>query len=91
MNRILKYDFGRLSPGIKTVTIKGELHHILDIQDQGDHLVMWASVGHSVKSQDITVDVRYTGDTEPNKTYYKTIQDDYGLVYHIYLEYPLYD
>ena len=85
MNRIYKYDFGRLSPGIKTVTIDNELRHILDIQEQGTHLMMWAAVGANIKPQDFTIDVRWTGDAEPNKTYFKTIQGFDGLVYHIYI------
>ena len=85
MNRIYKYDFGRISPGIKTVTVYNELHRILDIQEQGNCLVMWASVGDDLKPQYFTIDVRYTGDVEPDKTYFKTIQDSYGLVYHIYI------
>lgn len=89
MKRIFKYDFGRLSPGIKTITIDNEVHHILDIQEQGDHLVMWASVGANIKPQNFTIDVRWTGEAEPNKTYFKTIQGFDGLVYHIYLEYAI--
>ena len=85
MNRIYKYDLGKLGPGIKTITIDNELSHILDIQEQGTHLMMWASVGANIKPQDITIDVRYTGDTEPNKRYFKTIQGFDGLVYHIYI------
>jgi hypothetical protein len=85
MKRIFKYDFGRLSPGLKTITIDNSIYRILDIQEQGYHLVMWVSVWDDIKPQDFTIDVRLTGDTEPNKIYFKTIQSMDGLVYHIYI------
>ena len=85
MNRIFKYDFGPLLTGIKTITIDNEVRHLLDIQEQDDHLVMWASVGANIKPKDFTIDVRWTGEAEPNKTYFKTIQSSNGLVYHIYI------
>ena len=91
MNKIYKYDLGRLSTGLKIVPIDNELNHILDIQEQGTHLMMWVSVGTNIKPQNIIINVRYTGDPEPDATYLKTIQGYDGFVYHIYLEYPVYD
>ena len=85
MNRIFKYDFGLLTHGIKTVTVDNEIIHIMDIQEQSGHIVMWVSVGANIKPQDITIDVRWTGQVEPHKTYFKTIQGFDGLVYHIYI------
>jgi hypothetical protein len=85
MTRIFKYDFGSLSLGTKTTTINNALVRILDFQEQYGHLVMWASVWDDVPPMEITVDVRWTGDVEPDKQYYKTIQGSDGLVYHIYI------
>lgn len=82
--RIFKYDFGPLSTGTKTVTVDNAIAYILDFQEQYGHLVMWASVWEDINPTEVTVDVRWTGEVEPNKSYYKTIQSSNGLVYHIY-------
>lgn len=85
MNTIFKYNFGPISPGIKTVTIDNEFVCLLDIQEQDGDFVMWAHVGTNMKPQNVTIDVRWTGEVAPNKTYIKTIQGSDGLVYHIYI------
>lgn len=85
MNRIFKYNFGILRPGIQTITVDNEINYIMDFQEQYGNLVMWASVGANIKPQDVTIDVRWTGDVAPNKRYFKTIQGSDGLVYHIYI------
>ena len=85
MNRIFKYDFGPLNPGSQTIMISNVLSTILDFQEQYGHLVMWASASSEVDPHPMTIDVRWTGETEPNKTYFKTIQGSDGLVYHIYI------
>lgn len=84
MNRIYKYDFGPLSPGTQTVIVNNVIDRILDFQEQYGHLVMWASVREDIASITLTVDVRWTGDAEPARSYCKTIQGSDGLVYHIY-------
>ena len=85
MNRIYKYDFGPLSHGTKIVTVNNSITRILDFQEQYGHLVMWASVWEDIEPLEISVDVRWTGDAEPDRIYHKTIQGSDGLVYHIYL------
>ena len=85
MNRIYKYDFGPLSPGIKTITIDNEVNYLLDIQEQYGNLVAWVSVSDSIKPCTFGVDVRWTGEVAPDKRYITTIQGSDGLVYHIYL------
>ena len=85
MNRIFKYNFGMLRPGIQTITVDNEINYIMDFKEQHGNLVMWSTVGANIKPQDITIDVKWTGDAEPNKTYFKTIQGSDGLVYHIYI------
>lgn len=85
MTRIFKYDFGRLNPGRQTIMIHNKLHFILDFQEQDGNLVMWASVSNEKAPIPFSIDVRWTGETEPNMTYFKTIQGSDGLVYHIYI------
>lgn len=84
MTRIYKYDFGPLRPGTKTVTVDNRMAYILDFQEQYGNLVMWVSVWDDICPTEVTVDVRWTGEVEPERAYYKTIQGSDGLVYHIY-------
>ena len=85
MSRIFKYDFGPIGRGIKTITANNPVYQILDIQEQDGNLVMWANVGDSVAPHNIYIEVVWTGEATPNKTYFKTIQDSDGLVYHIFI------
>lgn len=91
-NRIYKYPFGILSRGEFTATINnGQLSNILDIQEQADHLMLWASVDidQMVSPQKIKVKICWTGDPEPDLNYWiywKTIQASDGLVYHVYID-----
>ena len=85
MNRIFKYDFGRLNPGRQTIVLDNKPNYILDFQEQDGNLVMWASVSDMEGCFLFNIDVRWTGETEPNMTYFKTIQGSDGLVYHIYI------
>lgn len=85
MTRIFKYEFGPLNPGHQTIMIHNKMHLILDFQEQNGQLVMWASVSEEKVSRPFSIDVRWTGESEPNMTYFKTIQGSDGLVYHIYI------
>lgn len=85
MNRIFKYNFGPLSPGVKTITIYNKVSYILDFQEQDGCLVMWACVGESAPPKEVQLNVRWTGDAEPEGQYVRTIQGSDCLVYHIYL------
>lgn len=85
MNRIFKYEFGRLNPGRQTIVAHKKINRILDFQEQYGYLVMWASVSDEDQTCPVNIDVRWTGETEPNMTYFKTIQGSDGLVYHIYI------
>lgn len=91
-NRIYKYPFGILSRGEFTATINnGQLSDILDVQEQANHLVLWASVDiNQTGSQQINIKVCWTGDQEPDLdrwVYWKTIQGSDGLVYHVYIDF----
>ena len=85
MGRIFKYDFGPLSPGTKTITVDNEINYIMDFQEQYGNLVMWASVGDNVKPQNVTIEVKWTGDSAPPLRYVQTIQGSDSLVYHIFI------
>ena len=90
--RIYKYTFDHLQRGILTTTISGHpLRDILDIQEQGDVLSLWAVVDTSWMGYEHTLKLycAYTGDPPPGADwfYVKTIQSKYdGLVYHLYLK-----
>ena len=86
MDRIFKYNFGPLTPGVKTVTVSNELVSILDFQEQGDNLVMWATVRNNAAEKTVTIYVAWTGDVAPDWQYVKTIQSSNFLVYHIFLK-----
>lgn len=83
---IFKYNFGMLSPGVYTVTVCNKIDYIMDFQEQGGCLVMWASVGEKIEPRQVSVDVRWTGYQTPDWQYVKTIQGSDCLVYHIYLK-----
>ena len=85
MGRIFKYDFGPIGRGIKTITANNPVYQILDIQEQDGNLVMWVTVGDKTAPHDISMEAVWTGESTPNKTYFKTIQDSDGLVYHIFI------
>ena len=87
--RIYKYSFGLIRYGIHVAEINGPaLINILDIQEQGNDLVLWAEVDTAQMGarQAVKIFIAYTGDPPPGHdwTYFKTIQSDY-LVYHIYI------
>lgn len=80
-------DYGNYEPDPEYQRRCEEYHRKIeeDFQEQYGNLVMWASVKSNIKPQDIIVDVRWTGDAEPNGKYIQTIQGSDGLVYHIYI------
>jgi hypothetical protein len=90
--RIYKYTFGRLDRGILTTKIEGPpVLDVLDIQEQGHTLVLWAVVDTAYMGAQTTIQLysAYTGDPPPGKSwsYFKTIQSDFdGLVYHLYID-----
>ena len=86
MNRIFKYDFGRLIPGIHAVTLDNKVNYIMDFQEQHGNIVMWASVNEKFEPKLVSIDVRWTGEPPSDWQYVKTIQGSDGLVYHIFLE-----
>jgi hypothetical protein len=91
MPRIYKYTFGHLDRGILATKIEGPpVLDILDIQEQGYTLVLWAVVDTAYMGAQTTVQIysAYTGDPPPGESwsYFKTIQSDFdGLVYHLYI------
>ena len=89
--RIYKYSFGHIDRGILKCKIEGpKLLDILDIQEQGSGLMLWAEVDIAKKERVCTVEIysAWTGDPPPGEgwMYVKTIQSQYdGLVYHLYI------
>ena len=80
--RIFKYSFGPIDRGILTTKIKGpRFTDILDIQEQGHRLVMWAIVDTAQLGGEHTLRIycAYTGDAPPSNEwiYFKTIQSDF--------------
>ena len=90
--RIFKYSCGHLDRGILTAKVQGpRLEQILDIQEQGDRLVLWATVDVAQMGYQHTIQIysAYTGDPPAGKSwsYFKTIQSESdGLVYHLYIK-----
>lgn len=90
--RIYKYSFGYIDRGIITTKIEGsKLLNVLDIQEQGYNLVLWAEVDTAQKHDSSTIQIysAWTGDPPPGEgwSYLKTIQSEVdGLVYHLYIK-----
>lgn len=89
--RIFKYTFGRIDRGPLVAKINYPINKILDIQEQGYILTLWAEVDTAWLGYDgdFLIYCAYTGDPPPGEgwSYYKTIQSDVdGLVYHLYLK-----
>ena len=90
--RIFKYTFGHIDRGILVAKVNSHpIRDILDIQEQGSTLVMWAVVDTAWMGAqtDVKLYSAYTGDPPPGPDwfYVKTIQSEYdGLVYHLYLK-----
>ncbi len=90
--RIYKYVFGHVTRGILKTTIDSHpVLDILDVQEQGDTLVLWAVVDTSWMGAqtEVSLYLAYTGDPPPGPEwkYIKTIQAKYdGLVYHLYVK-----
>ena len=88
--KIFKYNLGPINRGILGTTIEGpEFVNLVDIQEQGNYLVMWAIVDTVWMGARTTVELysAYTGDPPPGEgwTYLKTIQSQFdGLVYHLF-------
>ena len=90
--RIFKYTFGHIDRGILVAKVDSHpIRKILDIQEQGYTLVLWAEVDTAwmgVKT-DVKLYCAYTGDPPPGEdwSYFKTIQSEVdGLVYHLYIK-----
>lgn len=90
MPKIFKYNLGHIDRGILSTTIEGPpLINMVDVQEQGDNLVMWAIVDTAWMGARTMVQIysAYTGDPPPGKdwTYIKTIQSKFDdLVYHLF-------
>ena len=90
--RIYKYTFGHLDHGILVAKVEGHpILEILDIQEQGYTLELWAVVdtAYMGAKTDVELYCAWTGDPPPDKnwSYLKTIQSEIdGLVYHLYLK-----
>ena len=90
--RIYKYVFDNIERGILTAKIEGPpVLDILDIQEQGYTLVLWAVVDTAYMGAQTTIQLysAYTGDPPAGEgwSYFKTIQSDFdGLVYHLYIK-----
>ena len=90
--RIFKYTFGHLDRGILVAKVDSyPIRKILDIQEQGYTLSLWAEVdtAWTETQTDVKLYCAWTGDPPPGKdwSYFKTIQSEVdGLVYHLYLK-----
>lgn len=88
--RIFKYNLGYIDRGILATTLEGHpFVSMVDVQEQGNNLVMWAIVDTAWMGARTTIEFysAYTGDPPPGEgwTYIKTIQSQFdGLVYHLY-------
>jgi hypothetical protein len=89
---IYKYNLGYIDRGILTTKIEGpRLLNVLDIQEQGYDLVLWAEVDTAQMGGQYTIQIYsvWTGDPPPGEgwSYFKTIQSQIdGLVYHLYIK-----
>lgn len=89
--RIFKYTFGHIDRGILVAKVDSHpIRKILDIQEQGYTLILWAEVDTAWMGAQTDVELycAWTGDPPPGKdwSYFKTIQSEVdGLVYHLYL------
>lgn len=89
---IYKYTFGHLDRGILVAKVNSyPIRKILDIQEQGYTLSLWAEVdtAWTETQTDVELYCAWTGDPPPGKdwSYFKTIQSEVdGLVYHLYLK-----
>ena len=89
--RIFKYTFGHIERGPLSAKINYPINKILDIQEQGYTLVLWADVDTAWLGYDdnFLIYCAWTGDQPPNSkewSYFKTIQSEIdGLVYHLYI------
>lgn len=90
--RIFKYTFGHIDRGPLAAKIDYPINKILDIQEQGYTLVLWAEVDTAWfgYNNDFLIYCAWTGDQPPNNqewSYLKTIQFEVdGLVYHLYIK-----
>ena len=90
--RIFKYTFGHIDHGPLVAKINYPINKILDIQEQGYTLTLWAEVDTGWLGYDayFVIYCAWTGDPPPNSkewSYYKTIQSEVdGLVYHLYIK-----
>ena len=88
--KIFKYNFGYIDRGILSTTLEGPpFVSMVDVQEQGNKLVMWAVVDTAWMGARTTIELysAYTGDPPPGEdwAYLKTIQSQFdGLVYHLY-------
>lgn len=89
--RIFKYTFGHIDRGQLAAKINYPINRILDIQEQGYILTLWAEVDAAWLGYDdyFVIYCAWTGDPPPGEgwSYFKTIQSEVdGLVYHLYLK-----
>jgi hypothetical protein len=90
--RIFKYPFGHIDHGKLVAKVEGPpILNILDIQEQGYILTLWAVVDTAWMGAQTDVEIycAWTGDAPPDEewSYFKTIQSEVdGLVYHLYLK-----
>jgi hypothetical protein len=89
--RIFKYTFGHIDHGQLAAKINYPINRILDIQEQGYTLTLWAEVDAAWIGYDdyFVIYCAWTGDHPPGEgwSYFKTIQSEVdGLVYHLYLK-----
>ena len=91
--RIFKYTFGHIDRGNLVAKVEGPpILNILDIQEQGCTLVLWAEVDTAWMGAQTDVELycAWTGDAPPDSkkwSYFKTIQSEVdGLVYHLYIK-----
>lgn len=86
MVRIYKY---RLGVDGESVAIKGNISQILDVQAQGGVPTVWILMDDDVPTQVVKFTAIGTG-WEMDKTmlgsYYRTVQDGNGFVWHYFME-----
>ena len=82
--RIYKYE-------VNAGTIKAPILQVLDVQMQDGRPVMWALIDENALQRTVEFVIYWTGQDINREVlkefeYFKTLQDDMGLVWHVFIK-----